>query len=164
MKINSGFKIFDRQANKGGVFTGNATTDVQVSTYIRAYNCPKMPTGSPCQPGEMQKWDLETGSGRVFPDFVKDKIRAFAVDEEVIAYEFFYHVKKVKKMIGYSVTRPGTPDKMLWTSFTNKSAKAITAMTALTNEITSHNSKLEQKKIETAEPFTIPNLTPVLVW
>lgn len=164
MKINSGFKIFDRQANKGGVFTGNASTDVQTSTYIRAYNCLKMPTGTTCQPGDMQKWDLETGSGRIFPDFVKDKIRFFAIDEQVIAYQFFYRVKKVKKILGYSITRPGKPDELLWTSYTNTSRKGIAAMTVLNNEITERRPKPEQNKTAPRTDYTIPNLTPVLVW
>lgn len=89
----------------------------------------------------------------------------------MIAYQFFYYVRKVKKILGYSITRPGKPAELLWTSYTNTSRKGIAAMAVLNlaavlprNEITEHRQEPEQNKTVPHTDYTIPNLTPVLVW
>lgn len=91
MSISTGHKTFDRQTVC--LTTGNVVSQTQYGHYVRAYSTPTNPFGTPCKPGEMQKFDLQSPLLEHMPKFVLDYIKRLAVDEGVIVYKVFHHYR-----------------------------------------------------------------------
>ena len=83
VEIDSGHREFDMSI--GALRPGNTIDSGYHSSYIRAFNTPATPGGTPCAPGQMQEVDLK-GFGNL-PQEVRDYLDAAAQDESVILYE-----------------------------------------------------------------------------
>ena len=100
MHFESPLKSFNERVRV--IVQGNAVTDTQWSTRVRAYNTTEC-NGLNYQPGELQKFDLSVHAGGV-PEYVQRCIREKFVDESGWFYHFFYWKSiNVCRTLGYVV-------------------------------------------------------------
>jgi len=100
MHFESGHKTFDRQCVC--ISTGNQLSDTVVSTYIRAYTETEC-NGGKWPEGHLQNYDFDW-MFKDMPRYIQDQIKKMAVDNSVIAYQFFYYSRGERINIGYVVT------------------------------------------------------------
>ena len=99
MRINTGFKEFDKQTNYIG--QGNVIANTQYSNYIRAYNETINPVGQEVEKGYLQKYDLHFFTE--LSQYIKDILMANK-DMKFILYEFRIYKNGKKRVIGHILT------------------------------------------------------------
>ena len=88
-EVKTGHRTFDRQANDpktGYVGTGNVSSSVQRSTFVRAFS-KTLCNGRENEPGALQKFDLEPFQKSISPAALA-QVRELAQDDDVILYKF----------------------------------------------------------------------------
>lgn len=88
MLIETGHKTFDRQTNI--ITTGNVIAPTMYGTCIRSYYTPTNPVGTPCNPGDMQRFDLASYGLRSMPEIVRRSVRQLSLNRDVWIYEIFH--------------------------------------------------------------------------
>jgi hypothetical protein len=103
--LESGHKAFDRVANRDGgdLYTGNASTGVQVSAYVRARTDTEC-NGFSRPEGELREWDLKNYFPRI-PSGIRQRVLELTEKEPVILYWIFHFARGVLREHGYLATR-----------------------------------------------------------
>lgn len=99
--INSGIKVFDKAAD-GHLFTGNATTNIQTSSYIRAKNTLEC-NGRINSPGHLRNFDLKLYRPDL-PSYIHSQILDLTEDDNIILYKIFHWARNIKHVHGYIAT------------------------------------------------------------
>lgn len=125
MKIETGHKTFDRQADL--VTTGNVVGHVQYSGYVRAateLECNRMKF----EKGHLRAFDLQWWIKTLqIPTHVLEYVMEATEEKSVILYEFHHHKQPHGRVThGYAVT---TPDHYLLARFvTGRGKKSLGVM------------------------------------
>lgn len=100
--VQSGHKAFDQQTVC--LSSTNILSPTQYGGIIRAYNTALNPMGRPCNPGEMQDFDLQSHMWQKMPHYVRDEVRRLAKSCDVVLLQ--YHHWRGGEMVvhGYLVT------------------------------------------------------------
>ena len=101
MKINTKFKLFNRQTNC--ITSGNALCNTQYSNYIRPYNETNC-NGNVFEKGHLQNYDLQYFHLEEHTA-LKEYVKSF--DHSVVLYEFFIYKNKQKDVRGWLVEDNG---------------------------------------------------------
>lgn len=135
MKMESGFKAFDRQTTC--LSPGNVLGDTQRSSYIRPYN--EIMNGSyQMKPGEARNFDLNGFSN--LHKIVRDMVISMTETKPVILYKFRHFNGKTEMIDGYVITDTNhILLKTIYTGKTNKSALAVDAASEYVSDGTADN-------------------------
>ena len=99
---NSGHRTFDSQVDI--VSSGNVYSNVQTSSFIRAYNETEC-NGRNWEPGVLQAADLKLFIERLrIPDYVLKAVREAAKDVDVILYRFCHGRRDNRVTHGWVIT------------------------------------------------------------
>lgn len=162
MEINTLFKKFDAKVKRaGGIMTGNAITDVQVSLYVRGRDNTEC-NGTAFRPGELRDKDLQGWVERGTPTVVLERVKHHTAGHaSVVLYQFFFYENERKHVIGHLITCPPTDGVVVvLDSFPQRdNAKYLSAFEACEKAVTAPRTH-----IPSSRRHLPPVLEPVYIW
>lgn len=99
---HKGFSDGANHPTSGYIGRGNVFSDVQTSTYVRAFNQTDC-NGMTFPIGQLRNFDLATFRDKI-PRDVKNAIYAATTDHDVIVYQFFHFRERRRVEHGWLVT------------------------------------------------------------
>lgn len=101
MKIETGHKTFDRQANCVG--TGNRIANTQFSSHIRPRSCVEC-NGMQFPLGHLRDYDFNWWTNPRLPLYVRKYVESVTKTKAVWLYQFHHWLKDKRIVHGYIVT------------------------------------------------------------